>query len=462
MKNIFILLTVVSLWPVHAQLKTTIGVLQRINIYSNKIDVMDTVDSWNNKQAGSESMRNQKFHSENYLSVFDYEGCNYLAKSTYDYDASYSYFGEHYVLSLICKSKQLFTGIVNYYGFTDVVNPPAFPSGIKFTNTETGKWIQYGIVRSIFLRPGKPNYYVQLPDSSKYKSMVHIAGKVKDKYLIATMKLDMSVDYYLDDFNQSPSLNLGQRVYMVTDEYKHEWSPSKIEMLDDSLCLVGVTNYSNAYIMKLIGNRFTMIKKLEFPQNKEWWFKNGSVFYLEGDALMKMIYNPVTKEFSRKIVVLSNLSGRVNYDMENSILVKTFNDTLFVYNTEEQKIINKISLTKLTFSYFQSLSVPYVYMQRVDNITDIERASDKIQTVISYKIQAASNVTLKVYDLLGREVAILVDEYKQAGNYKVQFSVETLHPAAAGQVATSIPSGVYFYTLRTGGYTITKKMILMK
>jgi hypothetical protein len=72
------------------------------------------------------------------------------------------------------------------------------------------------------------------------------------------------------------------------------------------------------------------------------------------------------------------------------------------------------------------------------------------------------HVTLKIYDLLGREAATLVDEYKQPGNYMVQFGVEMLHPAAAGQVATSLPSGVYFYTLCAGGYTITKKMILMK
>jgi hypothetical protein len=73
-------------------------------------------------------------------------------------------------------------------------------------------------------------------------------------------------------------------------------------------------------------------------------------------------------------------------------------------------------------------------------------------TVISYKIQAASNVILKVYDLLGREVAALVDEYKQAGTYSVEFRMQSIE----------FPSGVYFYTLRGGEYVNTKKMILMK
>jgi len=65
-------------------------------------------------------------------------------------------------------------------------------------------------------------------------------------------------------------------------------------------------------------------------------------------------------------------------------------------------------------------------------------------------------VTLKVYNVLGKEIATLVNEEKPAGSYEVKFnSVETLH-------ATSLPSGVYFYQLRAGDYNETKKMILLK
>ncbi|MEW6654868.1 MAG: T9SS type A sorting domain-containing protein, partial [Bacteroidota bacterium] len=76
-------------------------------------------------------------------------------------------------------------------------------------------------------------------------------------------------------------------------------------------------------------------------------------------------------------------------------------------------------------------------------------------TVISYKLQAASRVTLKVYDVLGREVAVLVDEFKNAGNYKITFNVKTRH-------GVSLQSGVYFYRLTTPTNTITKKMLLIK
>jgi len=86
------------------------------------------------------------------------------------------------------------------------------------------------------------------------------------------------------------------------------------------------------------------------------------------------------------------------------------------------------------------------------------------ETTISYKVQAASNVSLKVYDVLGREVATLVNEYKQAGNYKITFSVRHL------ERSREIPSGVYFYRLQAGdpslgsghGFVQTKKMVYLK
>ena len=71
-------------------------------------------------------------------------------------------------------------------------------------------------------------------------------------------------------------------------------------------------------------------------------------------------------------------------------------------------------------------------------------------TEISYSIPRETFVELKVYDLLGKEVASLVNKEKPAGNYKVSFN------------AGYLSSGIYFYTLRAGKYIETKKMILLK
>ena len=71
-------------------------------------------------------------------------------------------------------------------------------------------------------------------------------------------------------------------------------------------------------------------------------------------------------------------------------------------------------------------------------------------TAISYQITAFSHVMLKVYDLLGREVATLVDEMKQPGRYEVKFN------------GSNISSGTYFYRLQAGDFISTKKLVLMK
>jgi len=71
-------------------------------------------------------------------------------------------------------------------------------------------------------------------------------------------------------------------------------------------------------------------------------------------------------------------------------------------------------------------------------------------TVISYQMSVNSHVTLKVYDVLGREIVTLVDGKQGAGTHSVTFN------------AGNLPSGVYFYRLQAGSYSDTKKLVLLK
>ncbi|MBS1514450.1 MAG: T9SS type A sorting domain-containing protein [Bacteroidetes bacterium] len=73
-------------------------------------------------------------------------------------------------------------------------------------------------------------------------------------------------------------------------------------------------------------------------------------------------------------------------------------------------------------------------------------------TVISYRLSVAGDVSLKVYDLAGNEVAALVNEKQNAGSYSVTFD--------AGKY--NLSSGVYFYKLKTENFSDTKSMILVK
>jgi len=121
----------------------------------------------------------------------------------------------------------------------------------------------------------------------------------------------------------------------------------------------------------------------------------------------------------------------------------------------------------IIYSAIDGLSI---WKRSVNNITEAEEISEELprtfllmqnypnpfnpSTVISYQLPVAGLVTLKIYDLLGREVATLINEEKAAGSYNVEFNPESRiqHPV----------SGVYFYRLQAGGYIETKKMLLLK
>ncbi|MFZ2325087.1 MAG: T9SS type A sorting domain-containing protein [Ignavibacteriaceae bacterium] len=71
-------------------------------------------------------------------------------------------------------------------------------------------------------------------------------------------------------------------------------------------------------------------------------------------------------------------------------------------------------------------------------------------TTIYYSIKEPSFVSVKVFDLIGQEVADLVNEEKESGSHSINFN------------ASNLPSGIYIYTIKAGSFNQTRKMILMK
>ena len=101
------------------------------------------------------------------------------------------------------------------------------------------------------------------------------------------------------------------------------------------------------------------------------------------------------------------------------------------------------------FEYSKTLQVDFNSAKKFELIQNYPNPFNPI-TTISWQIQKDDFVSLKIYDVLGNEVYTVVDEYQQAGNYQRNFD------------ASSFSSGLYFYTLQTGGFVETRKMILIK
>jgi hypothetical protein len=92
----------------------------------------------------------------------------------------------------------------------------------------------------------------------------------------------------------------------------------------------------------------------------------------------------------------------------------------------------------------------YSVTQNFPNPCFAGRQAFNLTTKIEFYIPTANNVEIKVFDILGREVATLLNEQKQAGIHSVEFN------------AGNLSSGIYFYKIVSGNYSEMKKMILLR
>ena len=122
------------------------------------------------------------------------------------------------------------------------------------------------------------------------------------------------------------------------------------------------------------------------------------------------------------------------------IVYYSFNQYKFVPRTDSDFV--NVTLTGVAMSQ-QSLPQRYTVSQNFPNPFNPS-------TTIQFALPRSGHVTLKVYNLLGQEVSTLVDDVREAGNYTVRFD------------ASRLASGVYFYRLQSGSFSVVKKMALLK
>jgi hypothetical protein len=114
--------------------------------------------------------------------------------------------------------------------------------------------------------------------------------------------------------------------------------------------------------------------------------------------------------------------------------------------------------------YYDNIVVNSLVSAVDDNLTNIPEGFYLEQnypnpfnpvTHISYQLSSVSYVTLVIHDLLGREIKTLVTEDQPSGYYTVSWD-------GKDELGNTVPSGVYLYSLKTGSFIQSKKMIMMK
>jgi hypothetical protein len=165
---------------------------------------------------------------------------------------------------------------------------------------------------------------------------------------------------------------------------------------------------------------------------------------LDGGAQAKNIFWQVTgevtlgttSEFSGNILANTNIAMNTGATLNGRALAQTavtlIADTISLEgaNSVEDQIEQ---LKPSDFNMYQNYPNPF-------NPT----------TNIEYNLPTSTHVYLQVYDILGRKIATLVDEFQPAGKKSVEFN------------ASRLPSGVYFYRLQAGSFTETKKLVLLR
>lgn len=176
------------------------------------------------------------------------------------------------------------------------------------------------------------------------------------------------------------------------------------------------------------GNTVTFFDQSSFgPTSWQWFFQGGT-------PSTSTLQTPVIKYdtpgvYEVKLVASNNLGS-------DTLIKKSY---IYVENPVE---VDDVRPNDIKFYLSQNYPNPF-----------------NPSTVISYQLPENGMVSLKVYDILGNEVATLVDEYKEAGRYEIEFN---LGQAIAQHSSNSLSAGVYIYRLKVGEYTSSRKMLLIK
>ncbi|MDP2039233.1 MAG: T9SS type A sorting domain-containing protein [Ignavibacteria bacterium] len=453
-----------------AQQTVTTGNLLRINFTKPEVDYSDTLWQWKNVTTNSWGT------SQSFLRDLKVGNTTYVVFREFEAQPAVELLSIH----IYNNSKQTAQAIYSGFNFVDP-NEHLFYMKPMVEYANNGVWLFYGMIRSaLFVK----NDSLFQGKTGTDLNIIHNAGKIENKNLLVLQepKSRYGLSLYLSSLTKSPEVALDSKIEVWKDGVQNFILPFKIHHLSDSLYLFK-KDYSNIlYCASFSQNRLNILKQLK-PEgqttsnydSKRPFYLDKTLYYLENNVLYKEVFNVNTLSLENKTTIKDFSGLTYTYDADSNYIAYYRNDTLNVYSIEKEKDVFTTEFKRKTEWTPWNLCAPYLYLQQTLTKTDVAQP-DAIpnkyslsqnypnpfnpETTISYKVQAASNVSLKIYDVLGREVATLVNEYQLAGNYNCKLRIEN----------GELPSGVYFYRLQAGdpshrsgqGFVQTKKMVVLK
>jgi uncharacterized delta-60 repeat protein len=246
------------------------------------------------------------------------------------------------------------------------------------------------------------------------------------------LAVDHSGNIFVSGTIKNPGVSFGEDI--ITLKYNPEGALQWQHVYDgpandwDNPLSITVDALGDAYVC---GLTVEIVNSL-VPEDYLTFKLNGNT----GSLLWKETYNG-TGDYSDRaysIGVDKDLNVYVTGITSNDDLLSSLNNDIVTIRYSQGKVgISQNSETPGTFELYQNYPNPFNPV-----------------TKINYELPSRDHVSLKVYDISGKEIAVLVDGIAGAGLYTIDFN------------ASGLPSGVYFYRLRSGNSVITKKMTLVK
>ncbi len=183
------------------------------------------------------------------------------------------------------------------------------------------------------------------------------------------------------------------------------------------------------YLISQPGYPQNYLTSIAIENNKNIWVgSNADGGLSKFDGSTWTVYNDTNSGLPSNYVYAIVIDSNDNKWLATNGGLAVFNENGIVTSIDKQD-----NPSRITFALSQNYPNPF-------NPT----------TTIQYAISKPGYVTLKVYDILGKEITTLVNEQKLAGTYSINFS------------ANKLTSGVYFYSIHVGSFTQTKKLLLLK
>ncbi len=156
-------------------------------------------------------------------------------------------------------------------------------------------------------------------------------------------------------------------------------------------------------------------------------------------------------------LVKSSASLDFKKERENikSLGVKNEKEISFLFDVNRQAKINKKDTVEFAIIYGNGASLRKSFILTYAAPKEFSLNQNypnpfNPSTKIEYQLPMDSKVTLKIYDILGKEVAALVNEFQPAGFKEIEFN------------SSGLASGIYFYRIQADGFVATKKMMVLK